>query len=1170
MRSIESMKFLSDLKLSVRFILGALIISIIPLLTVYLIYVEKSEQIIVDAINNELKEKAYLVGHNIDRLIQSYVQNARVTSQADVFESDNTEAISNYLKEIVAESSFIEEADVFDLNGNVIATSSKMSGVDHSLNSSYSGFSDLQKQAVDGKQGDVFVSELIKIRQEYGIILMTPITDDSNQNVIKVLSIEVNLNSIKDSVTEFDKRVIGEKYVYIVDNDGRIILTDDPSVQVLDSFPDLSVRPGLLDKFENQGEVGSVIYTDATQTEVMAGYADMAEFGVNQALDWSLIAIAPMTDITAPVRQLHGVLTTITFAIVAVISIITFLASRGITRPIQKAALMASEVSKGNLDVDLKLSKGKDEIGQLGTALETMLGTLVHNDEKNRHDDWFKQGVNSLTKILMSNDDFVERTNKVISFLASTVGARVGTFYIMNNDNELELHASYAFVNRKSIKRQIKEGEGIVGQSIRERTHIVLSKVPSDYIAIDSSLGDTPPQALISLPIFIKDEVLGAIELGALEPFTEQQVTFLVAASEAIATMVKTSKQSEVTNDLLVKTQDLAENLQTQQEELRSSNEELEEQTTRLRASEEELQAQQEELRSTNEELQEKNRALQAQQKEIEERSSEVQQAKDEITEKAHELELSTKYKSEFLANMSHEIRTPLNSLLVLSRNLIKNREANLSEKQINDINIIHNSGGDLLQMLNEILDLSKIEAGKMDVVSEEFSVKEILSEMNEMFGHVAEDKNIRLVQKKIPRALPQTIVSDKTKLTQVLRNLISNSIKFTSKGSVTISVEQPKEDELKSTGLTVNNSIKFSVRDTGIGIGDNQLNKIFDAFHQEDGSTSRSYGGTGLGLTITKSLTEILGGEVSVEAEEGKGACFSIVIPTILQTDQVVQDSYKEPEDKTSVLIIDNDDAAVAAIRSEIDAIECRTFTANSFKTAIDELSQHCYDCVIVDIAIDPLNDIELLKQLKDKAPAIFINTAKKLNDSDLVSLEKYAISVFSKSEHSAKRLAEEIVAYQTGNGEGALMRKKLHEQTLEEGDVSFAGEKILVIDDDIRNIYAISELLEPLNLAVSKSASASNALETLNEINDFDLIITDIMMSKMDGFELIREIRKNKEFKDIPIIALTAKVMEQDRRACFAAGANDYLVKPIDAQKLISTLRVWLNQSHKSGGKS
>jgi len=1164
------MNFLSNLKLSVRFILGALIISIIPLLTVYLIYVEKSEQIIVDTINNELKEKAYLVGHNIDRVIDSYVQNARVTSQADVFETDDANAIKNYLKEIVIESSFIEGAYVFDLNRNIIASSSAMSNIDHSLRAAYADFQNLQEQALKGRQGDVFVSELIKLHQEYGIIFLTPITDESNENVVKLLSIEVNLKSIKDSVTEFDKRVIGEKYVYIVDNDGRIILTDDPSVQVLDSFPDLSVRPDLLKNFETVGEVGSVIYTDATQTEVMAGYADMAVFGKNDALNWSLIAIAPIEDITAPVRQLHGILTTITFAIVAVISIITFLASRGITRPIQKAALMASEVSKGNLDVDLKLNKGKDEIGQLGVALETMLTTLVNNDVRNKHDDWFKEGLNSLTKILMDNNDFVERTNQVVAFLASYTGAKVGTFYIMNDNSELELHASYAFVNRKSIKREIKEGEGIVGQAIRERTHIILSSIPDDYITIDSSLGDTPPHALIALPILLKDEVLGAIELGALESFNEQQVTFLVAASEAIATMVKTSKQSEVTNDLLVKTQDLAESLQTQQEELRSSNEELEEQTTRLRASEEELQAQQEEQRSTNEELQEKNRALQAQQNEIELRSAEVQQAKDEITEKAYELELSTKYKSEFLANMSHEIRTPLNSLLVLSRNLMKNREENLSDKQVSDINIIHKSGGDLLQMLNEILDLSKIEAGKMDVAFEEFSVKEILSEMNDMFGHVAEDKNIRLVRTKIPAVLPKTIVTDKTKLTQILRNLVSNSIKFTSKGTVTLSAEQPSEEEAKSCDLTIDNSIKFSVRDTGIGIGSDQLNKIFDAFHQEDGSTSRSYGGTGLGLTITKSLTEILGGEVSVEAVEGEGACFSIVIPTLLQTDLVAQESDEVSSAETSVLIIDDDSASVSAIESELDKIACSVSAVSSFKDAVEILSQRSFDCVIADIAIDATDDIELLKQLDNKASVIYINTEKKLNDSDLVTLEKYAKTVLSKSKHSPKRLAEEIVAFQTGVSSGVQKQKKLHELTLEEDDVSFDGENILVIDDDIRNIYAISELLEPLNLTISKSASASHALDTLNEGNDFDLIITDIMMSKMDGFELIRAIRKDKEFKDIPIIALTAKVMEQDRRACFAAGANDYLVKPIDAQKLISTLRVWLNQSHKSGGKS
>ena len=847
---------------------------------------------------------------------------------------------------------------------------------------------------------------------------------------------------------------------------------------------------------------------------------------------------------------------------------------RSILFPILPLVVSARRLSRGDLPSPLTIH-GNDELAELSqifneliqstTEITTQAGAIINGDYstiidlrsdndqlilamnqmttgledkllQTKQTDWVKGGLNILSEKLISSNKFSDICQDVISFLAKYLDAKVGTFYVLN-DNVLELQATYAFVNRKSIKQKIVSGEGIAGETLREKTVIVISDIPDDYIMIDSSLGDTVPKSLVAVPLSTKDEDFGVIELGSLSAFTELQIEFLTTCAVNISAMIMASRQ--------------AKNLQKQQEELKASNEELAEQTQRLQTSEEELQSQQEELRATNEELAEKNRHLQKQQSEIKKQNSDLQMAKESINQKAIELEQSTKYKSEFLANVSHEVRTPLNSLLVLARNLMKNSGKNLTEKQIGDLGIIHNSGSELLNLINEILDISKIESGKMDISYENLLLSSFVQELDDMFKHVADEKGITF-KTKISESAPQRIVSDKVKITHVLRNLISNAIKFTAKGTVELSIDRLKnDDDVANPLLTPDNSIVFSVSDTGVGIDDDQIDKIFDAFHQADGSTSRSYGGTGLGLSITKSLVEILGGEVRVTSRVNGGSCFIITLPL----EQNITVSNELVEVITPVLIIEKDKMMAKEIVDLLNNDAIGSKTVESLSAAVEFLQNNSVLCAVVDVEMGD-DDIEMLQKIKKASSnnlQLIVYTKKTFSDIEIGHLEQIPSKVIAKGKHSLKRVRDEVVASLT-------VDENVIKEIVAVDDPQLNGKRILVVDDDVRNLYAISDLLEPYGITIIKSGNAKHALETLEDERDIELVITDIMMSEMDGYELIKTIRSKKKFEKLPIIALTAKTMEQDKRECYAAGANDYLTKPIDDRKMIDTLRVWL----------
>ena len=788
--------------------------------------------------------------------------------------------------------------------------------------------------------------------------------------------------------------------------------------------------------------------------------------------------------------------------------------------------------------------------------------------------------------------------------------------------------------------------------------------------------------------------------------------------------------------------------LQTQQEELRVTNEELEEQTRALKESESELQAQQEELRVTNEELEGRTQDLEHQKDAFKKKNTDLVKAREEIQQKAHDLEISGRYKSEFLANMSHELRTPLNSILILSQLFSRNRDGNLTEKQIEAARAIHSSGEDLLTLINEILDLSKVEAGKIELVLEDVALEDVVQDLKRLFKDVAGDRGVAF-EIDVEEELCDTIHSDSQRLGQILRNLLTNAFKFTKKGTVTLAIGRPEESMASQCGLLPDNSVAFAVMDQGVGIPLEQQEMIFNAFQQADGSTSRKYGGTGLGLSISRELSRLLGGGIFLESQEGKGSSFTVVVPRVLTGKQdesadpsasevtrkhgssrsnsavapaagkmpagegaaelthgqdIESPAGKVPEsaepmpgqvkddrrditsgDKTLLIIEDDpyfagvmsdfarergfkcivaedgetglhfadyykpsaiildiglpgidgwtvmerlkdnlelrsipvhfisaEDSSMEAMRmgavgfltkpvtmESVDAAFTRiedlitrpikkllvveddriqqesicqlmdggdveTVTVSTGREAFQELSNHVYDCMILDLGLEDMSGFELLEKIRSSRTPfrvpIIIYTGRELSRDEEMNLRRYAESIIIKGVKSPERLLDESALFLhrvEQNLPGAIQAKP---RMVHDRDAVLEGKRVLLVDDDMRNVFALSSVLEDKNMEVVVARDGLEALEKLKAEEAVDLVLMDIMMPKMDGYEAMQKIRKMRKFKELPIIALTAKAMKGDRNKCVEAGASDYLAKPVDTGKLISMLRVWL----------
>jgi signal transduction histidine kinase/CHASE3 domain sensor protein len=749
------------------------------------------------------------------------------------------------------------------------------------------------------------------------------------------------------------------------------------------------------------------------------------------------------------------------------------------------------------VQVSQKIAEGESVIFQadyhgdfvkIQKALEMAALKLTDIMSKNAQQDWLKTGQNELNEQMSGVQNIVELTHNIVSFLTLYLEAQVGICYLINDtphirqNHYLEIVASYAQTRRKNLTEEFQFSEGLVERAAKELKTVL--------IKIEAGLEEELMlRYLFMIPFLYENRIKGVIVLGALEMLTQIQQDFLDQVMPSVGIAVNSVESRAQMQQLLQQTQMQAEELQNQQAQLQQSNEELKSQSEELQSQSEELQSQAEELQSQAEELRQTNEALETRTQELERQKSEIynknlalEKTQQILEAKAQELELASRYKSEFLANMSHELRTPLNSLLILSQLLVDNKSANLTEKQIEYAQTIHSAGVDLLNLINDILDLSKVEAGKIEIHLEEILVADFIEALKLKFSPIAENKGLAF-HFKVADGLPAVVNTDGQRLNQIINNLLANAFKFTHQGEVKGTIQRAteqfllmSEDPLTDSPLlqsgSKDNFIIISISDTGIGIPKDKQQVIFEAFQQADGTTSRRYGGTGLGLSIARQFARLLGGDLSLHSEEGKGSTFTLYLP----------ESHSLPI-KTSISLA----PAFSSTGAQI---------SDSRSLAENPSAQKC--------ELEPTDKSILIAELSEE-----------------------------------KRNLLNMVHDKT-----AILRNK----------------RVLIVDDDVRNTFALVTLLEDKDMDVVSAQNGEEALDKLKTCEDIAIVLMDIMMPKMDGYEAMRQIRKQLRYQKLPIIALTAKAMKGDKAKCIEAGANDYLSKPIDSDKLISLMQVWL----------
>ncbi|MDQ2872437.1 MAG: response regulator, partial [Candidatus Eremiobacteraeota bacterium] len=957
-----------------------------------------------------------------------------------------------------------------------------------------------------------------------------------------------------------------------------------------------------------------------------------------------------------------------------------------LTSQIRAIGEVATAVTKGDLSRTIE-AEVRGEVAELTSNVNEMIQNLRDTTRKNTEQDWLKTNLARFTAMLQGQRDIKTVSRLIMSEIAPLVNAHTGAFYVsepVGDQHVLRLIASYALNKRKTAARTIREGEGLVGQVLLEGRRVLITEVPGDYITINSGLGEAKPMSLIVLPVLFEGEVKAVIELASLDKFTDTQQQFFEQLTESIGVILNTIGASMRTEELLKQSQSLTIELQSQQME----------------------------LQGTNDELEDKARLLQERNDEIERRTREIDEARLELEKKAEQLALTSKYKSQFLANMSHELRTPLNSLLILSKQLADNPQGNMMPKQIEFARTIRAAGSDLLTLINDILDLSKIESGTTSIDLQEVPFEAIEDDVVRTFDQIAKDKGLDFIIRR-DEGVPPALLTDPTRLQQILKNLLSNAFKFTTTGSVTLRVFLVRDHHISNVQGPL---VGLSVTDTGIGIPPDKFNVIFEAFQQADMGTSRKFGGTGLGLAISREIAGLLGGEIGVESTLGEGSTFTLYhpltrnIPAAARTafqriepeapvEAPAFDEYEVPsliaihDDRDAIestdraLLIIEDDAIFARILLGLardrgfrgivalsgsdglalarkylpDAItldiglpdtdgwkllaelkddpntasipvhvisgeeqwqraldsgaiahlkkpvteEALTETFDNLlgfadqrtknllvieddltqlnamvgligsgevavtavrtgSEALEAMNGMRFDCIVLDLGLPDVAGDELIEQIRlhrDHARTpIIVYTGRDLSRQEEAKLAKLSEAVIVKDAMSPERLLDETRFFLHQVEARLPSAKRSNDIPL--GSALLEGKKVLIVDDDARNIFALGSALEEHRLEVLSAESGHEGIDTLMRCPDVNIVLMDIMMPEMDGYETIRRIRANPAFKDIPIIALTAKAMKGDRESCIAAGASEYISKPVDVDQLIPLLRAWLTR--------
>ncbi|WP_203676450.1 HAMP domain-containing protein, partial [Actinoplanes siamensis] len=835
-----------------------------------------------------------------------------------------------------------------------------------------------------------------------------------------------------------------------------------------------------------------------------------------------------------------------------------------LTRQVRAIAEVTSAVATGDLTRSITVD-ASGEVAELKDNINFMVESLRETTRANQEQDWLKTNLARISSLMQGHRDLEVVASLVMNELVPLVGAQLGTFLLVDDTGtgaDLRVVGSYG---HNGAGRRYALGESLVGQAAVARRRIVVDRMPAEYFTVSSSLGSAAPLQVVVVPILVEDQALGVIELAGMAPFTQVHHDFLDQLMETIGVNVNTMVANARTDVLLTESQRLAAELQARSEE---------------------LQARSEELQRSNAELEDKASLLARQNRDIETKNSEIEQARQELEARAQQLALASKYKSEFLANMSHELRTPLNSLLILAQLLAQNPTRNLTTKQVEYATVIHSAGTDLLQLINDILDLSKVEAGKMDIAPEPFELRNLLDYVEATFRPLTTSRGLDF-EVSTAADVPLGLFTDEQRLRQVLRNLLSNAVKFTDHGSVRLRIELARRDELSPALAEQETVIAFRVTDTGIGIAEQQLTAIFDAFQQADGTTSRRYGGTGLGLSISREIAWLLGGEISARSVLGRGSTFTLYMPVQRITGPVPvvaaapadpgpqPSPFAEPDAPRRLLVVESHAeglltliargaaAAVAETQGLADVV-----TAVDPDAAIGELRAQRFHVVVLDLTMPADNGPNFLKALHDEAdlrglPVLVFRTRQAPLSNDTL-LQALAQTRPLESLSSLDDLRERITLHLSTEAGQPVVPPPTPVDTI--ADISgvaqnLGGRKVLVVDDDARNVFALTNILELHGMEVVYAENGRKGIEVLAQHDDIDLILMDVMMPEMDGYAATAAIRAMPKYADLPIIAVTAKAMHGDREKSLSSGASDYVTKPVDAEDLLTCIERWLD---------
>lgn len=1057
-------------------------------------------------------------------------------------------------------------------------------------------------------------------------------------------------------------------------------------------------------KLAAQGSNGHGALIDYRLENVLAQWRYLEEYNLGIVVKVDEAQVIPTVD----VFQLTVYV--IFSAISIIIIVFAFLIARHYARPIIGFVHPNSTKSTGNIEEELVISSA-DEIGQLATSINEMSNHINLAFKSEESERWLQEGVVKLSETMRGNQISTDLSDNIVSFVCCYLNAKIGSLYIVK-DQELELAGGFSFVPQLN-NQTIEFGEGLVGQAAISKSIMTINDLPSDYMSVGSSMGKIVPQTLVVFPLVKDDVVIGVIELGWLDEEHAQTYTYLEAISESIATALNVAESHHKLQILLEQSQQQMEELQVREEELRAINDEVEQRSEQLANSQKKLEQQSKELHLTNDALEHKN--------------AEIEVSRQEIYKKAEELEISSKYKSEFLANMSHELRTPLNSMLILSRILYDNDGGNLDEDQVESSHVIYNSGQELLSLINDILDLSKIEAGKMEVLYESYNFRDITYELSGQFKAITDEKGLNF-DVVVDDNVPVMIDLDVQKVQQILKNLLSNAIKFTETGSVILLVKlAPTNNKYNLKSLSNQPVLGISIIDTGIGISEEKQKAIFEAFQQEDGSTSRKYGGSGLGLTISRHLTELIQGELNVVSVQNQGSTFTLYLP--IQQNAQNPNGYEESlidlnVDSEQVVIentltnvakdefhahnIKNDNKIIVIIEDDINFSKVLSslakkygfncILANTGTKGINLVREYQPCGVILDLGLPDLPGSDVLdlikkspdtrdipvhvisghdktKELTERGAAAFhqkpiatqdiksllyslveysSNTTKQLvvlndegvstldlsfltdtqmkvsnvnslqelshylerstdcvngviiksqsicedtlawlndiyqsnnekmtsviifldnepNSNQITALQQFDCHVIINGKYSDERLHDEIALFlSTVENDSSYDSQLITESSSpdvkqnkdidSDNEINLSNYEVLLVDDDLRNTFSLSKVLKKQGMKVTLADNGQMALDKLSSNEHINIVLMDIMMPIMDGHQAMEKIRQQKQYGELPVIALTAKAMQEDRKKCLEAGASDYLTKPVNIDKLIAMMNVWL----------